>query len=75
MNIERNGTPEYAVIPIDEFKQLTADAEMLSDISAYKRAKCELGRVEDEMIPANVEECLLKVSNITTQTKYHAIPD
>jgi len=61
--IERNGTPEYAVIPMDEFKQLTADAEMLADISAYNRAKREMERGEDETIPADVVTQLLDGTN------------
>ena len=57
--IERDGKPEYAVVPIDEYKKLLELAEDVEDVRAYDRAMGELDRGEDELIPGDVASRLL----------------
>ena len=72
--IEQNGTPEYAVIPMDDFNKLAADAEMLADIEAYDKAKKELERGEDEMIPFALAEKLCSGQNpVAVWRKYRGM--
>ncbi len=60
--IEKNGKPEWAVIPYSEYKQLTAAAEMLDDIRDYDLAK---QRVLDgeELIPSEVTYAIFDGEN------------
>jgi DNA-binding XRE family transcriptional regulator len=57
--IERDGQPEYAVVPIETYRRLLALAEDMEDIRAYDRAMAEIDRGEDEVLPAEVAERLL----------------
>lgn len=57
--IERDGQPEYAVVPIETYRRLLALAEDMEDIRAYDRAMAEIDRGEDEVLPADVAERLL----------------
>ncbi len=57
--IKKNGTPEYAVVPISEYNELREKAEMLDDVAAFDRAMKELESGEDELIPAEVARRLL----------------
>jgi len=52
--IERDGKPEWAVIPYETYLQLVEDAEMLQDIRDYDEAIAALERGEDELIPAEM---------------------
>lgn len=61
--IERNGKPEWAVLPYDEYLKLLEQAEMLEDIRDYDIAKAELENDEDELIPSEVVEALLDGEN------------
>lgn len=61
--IERNGKPEWAVLPYDEYLKLLEQAEMLEDIRDYDIAKAELENGEDELIPSEVVEALLDGEN------------
>jgi DNA-binding XRE family transcriptional regulator len=45
--IERDGKPEYAVIPYDDFEELTRLAEAMRDIESFDAALADLG----EMVP------------------------
>ncbi|HEY88985.1 MAG TPA: hypothetical protein G4N98_04515, partial [Thermoflexia bacterium] len=45
--IEREGQPEWAVIPYATYLRLTEDAEMLQDIHAYDAAKQALADGEE----------------------------
>jgi len=56
--IERNGEPEYAVLPIEEYRRLLELAEEAEEIRAGNRAKAELAASEDELVPAGVVERL-----------------
>jgi DNA-binding XRE family transcriptional regulator len=57
--IERDGQPEYAVVPIETYRRLLALAEDMEDIRAYDRAMAEIDRGEDEVLPAEVAKRLL----------------
>lgn len=61
--IERDGKPEWAVLPYDEYLKLLEQAEMLEDIRDYDRAKAEIERGEDELIPAEVIYAILDGEN------------
>ncbi|HEB56586.1 MAG TPA: XRE family transcriptional regulator [Gammaproteobacteria bacterium] len=57
--IEKEGIPEFAVIPIDEYNALREKAEMLDDVGAYDRAIHELAVGEDETVPSDVAKRLI----------------
>jgi DNA-binding XRE family transcriptional regulator len=61
--IERDGKPEWAVLPYDEYLKLLEQAEMLEDIRDYDIAKADLENGEDELIPSEVVEALLDGEN------------
>ena len=44
--IERDGQPEYAVVPIETYRRLVERAEDAEDIQAFDRAMAEGGRGE-----------------------------
>ena len=57
--IERDGQPEYAVVPIETYRRLVERAEDAEDIQAFDRAMAEVARGEDEMVPQEVARRLL----------------
>lgn len=57
--IKKDGKPEYAVIPYDEYRRLVEDAEMLADVRAFDAAHTALAAGEEELIPAEVVDRLL----------------
>jgi DNA-binding XRE family transcriptional regulator len=57
--IERNGKPEYAVVPIDSYRKLLELAEDAEDIRAADRAMREVESGEDEVVPVEVARRLL----------------
>lgn len=57
--IEKNGKPEFAVVPIDEYKLLLEKAEELDDVSSFDRAIYELDVGNDELIPADIAKKLI----------------
>src|SRR3990170_6313687 len=61
--IERDGKPEWAVLPYEEYLKLLEQAEMLEDIRDYDRAKAALENGEDELIPAEVVFAILDGEN------------
>jgi hypothetical protein len=52
--IEREGKPEYAVLPYHEYVQLMELAESVRDARDAREAMRELDCGEDEAIPANI---------------------
>ncbi|MCD4739355.1 MAG: helix-turn-helix transcriptional regulator [Anaerolineae bacterium] len=60
--IEREGQPEWAVIPYATYLRLTEDAEMLQDIHAYDAAKQALADGE-ELVPSEVTYAILDGRN------------
>ena len=61
--IEKNGRPEWAVIPYEEYERLVAEAEMLQDIQAFDEAKVALANGDEELIPSEVTYALLDGKN------------
>ena len=50
--IERDGNPEYAVVPFAEFERLREAAETLEEIHIYDQAMQQLAGGDDESFPA-----------------------
>ena len=61
--IERDGKPEWAVLPYEEYLALLEQAEELEYIRDYDAAKAELERGDDELIPAEVVFAILDGEN------------
>jgi DNA-binding XRE family transcriptional regulator len=61
--IERNGKPEWAVLPYEEYLQLVEQAEMLEDIRDYDATKAVLEKGEEELIPSEVVFAILDGAN------------
>lgn len=61
--IERDGKPEWAVLPYDVYLKLAEEAEMLQDIHDYDIAKAAIERGEEEIIPSEVVFALLDGAN------------
>ena len=57
--LEKNGEPEYAVIPVDVYRQLLEQAEDAEDIRAADKAMREIENGEDEIIPGSVVDALI----------------
>ena len=60
--IEKNGRPEWAVVPYEEYQRLVTEAEMLQDVRDYDEAKLTLANRE-ELIPSQVTYALLDGEN------------
>ena len=60
--IEKNGHPEWAVIPYEEYQDLIAAAEMLEDVRDYDLAKQRIQEGE-ELIPSEVTYAILDGEN------------
>lgn len=61
--ISKDGKPEYAVVPYNDYQKLLANAEMLVDLVAYDATKRALSSGEEELIPAAVIDRLLDGDN------------
>lgn len=61
--IERNGKPEWAVLPYEEYLRLIEQAEMLEDIHDYDASKAAVERGEEELIPSEVVFAILDGRN------------
>ena len=57
--IENNGVPEYAVVPIADYRALIEKAEMLDDVAAFDKAEAALAAGEDELVPSDIAASLL----------------
>ncbi len=65
MNVQvlaKNGKPEWAIIPFDQYEDLISSAEMLLDIQDYDQAKQRIADGE-EMIPSEVVYALVDGQN------------
>ena len=60
--IERNGSPEWAVIPYEEYLRLVEEAEMLSDVRDYDAAMENIEQGE-ELVPSEVVYAILDGEN------------
>lgn len=61
--IKKDGKPEYAVIPYDEYRRLVEDAEMLAEVRGFDAARQALATGEEELVPAEVVDRLLDGDN------------
>ncbi len=60
--IKKNGKPEWAVVPYEDYQRLLEDAEMLQDIREYDEAKLSIAKGE-ELIPSEVTYAILDGQN------------
>ncbi|MBC8229088.1 helix-turn-helix transcriptional regulator [bacterium] len=60
--IERDGNPEWAVIPYQEYIHLIEEAEMLEDVRAYDLAIKAIERGE-ELVPSEIMYAILDGEN------------
>jgi PHD/YefM family antitoxin component YafN of YafNO toxin-antitoxin module len=61
--IEKNGKPEWAVLPYEEYERLVEEAEMLRDVRAYDEAKKAVAAGE-ELVPSEVTYGILDGANV-----------
>jgi DNA-binding XRE family transcriptional regulator len=61
--IERDGKPEWAVLPYDVYVQLAEEAEMLQDIRDYDSVMTAIKQGKEELIPSEVTFALLDGEN------------
>ncbi len=61
--IQKDGRPEWAVLPYKTWQRLAADAEMLADVRAYDEATRALASGNEELIPAEVVFAILDGDN------------
>ena len=61
--IKKDGKPEYAVVPYDEYRRLVEDAEMLADVREFDTARKAFSVGEEELIPSEVVDRLLDGDN------------
>ena len=61
--IERNGEPEWAILPYDAYLQLIEQAEMLQDIRDYDAVKDALNHGDEELVPSEVVYAILDGAN------------
>ncbi len=61
--IERDGKPEYAVVPIDIYRRLLEMVEDIEDVQAYDKAMRELEFGEDQLLPSEMVERLMNGEN------------
>jgi len=57
--IEKNGKPEYAVVPIDEYQQLLEVEEDLDELIAFDSAVREMEAGYDELVPQGIAKRLV----------------
>ena len=60
--IEKNGRPEWAVIPYEEYQRLLEAAEMADDVRAYDEAERAVAEGE-ELVPSKVTYAILDGQN------------
>jgi len=61
--IERDGKPEWAVLPYEEYLQLLDQSELLEDIRDFDIINAAIDRREEELIPAEVVYAILDGEN------------
>ena len=61
--IERNGKPEWAVLPYEEYLHLIEQAELLEDIRDFDVISGAIERGDEELIPAEVVNAILEGEN------------
>ena len=61
--IERDGKPEWAVLPYDAYVQLVEESEMLQDVRDYDAVKTAIKQGKEELVPGEVTFALLDGEN------------
>lgn len=61
--IERDGKPEWAVLPYEEYLQLLDQSELLEDIRDFDTINAAIDRREEELIPSEVVYAILDGEN------------
>ncbi len=61
--IERNGKPEWAILPYEEYLRLVEQAEMLEDIQDFDQITAAVERGEEEVIPGEMAFALAEGGN------------
>ena len=61
--IERNGKPEWAVVPYKEYLKLIEQAELLQDIRDYDEVKEHIATGSEELIPSQIVYTILDGEN------------
>jgi DNA-binding XRE family transcriptional regulator len=61
--IERDGKPEWAILPYEEYLKLVEQAELLEDIRDFDEIRAAIERGEEELIPAEVVNAILDGKN------------
>ena len=61
--IEREGKPEWAVLPYEAYLQLTEDSGMLQDIRDYDAVKTAIEQGKEELVSGEVTFALLDGEN------------
>jgi DNA-binding XRE family transcriptional regulator len=60
--IKKDGRPEWAVIPYEEYERLVEEAEMSQDVRAYDEARQAIADGE-ELVPSEVTYAILDGTN------------
>ena len=61
--IERDGKPEWAILPYEEYLKLIEQAELLEDIRDFDEISAAIERGDEELIPAEVVNAILDCRN------------
>ena len=61
--IERDGKPEWAILPYEDYLQLIEQAELLEDIRDFDAISAAIERGDEELIPAEVVNAILDGKN------------
>jgi DNA-binding XRE family transcriptional regulator len=61
--IAKDGQPEWAVLPYEEYQRLLAAEEMLGDMQAYDEIRAALVQGDEELVPAALANQLLDGQN------------
>ena len=57
--IRKDGQPEYAIVPWEQYETLLRKAEAMDDAAVFDRAVRELEEGHDEVVPAGIVNRLL----------------
>jgi DNA-binding XRE family transcriptional regulator len=61
--IEREGKPEWAILPYEEFLELVEQAEMMQDISDYDKIVKAVAEGKEETVPSELVYALIEGEN------------
>ena len=61
--IERDGKPEWAILPYEDYLNLIEQAELLEDIRDFDMISSAIERGDEELIPADVVNAILNGQN------------